>query len=149
MSGYATNQARGGRLRFRVNYGFFQLKPGNFAMKRMDDCVFCEGTGKCEECKGTGTKPLSVTGCPNCSGTGKCPECEGIGKSPFWVRPRDGSVLIYGLLCAAAFVACFGLMTVVRNRIFTIICNVVWLVLCGVLFSRSSQRKKAIPPSRF
>jgi hypothetical protein len=56
---------------------------------------------------------------------------------------------MYGLLWAAGFIVFFGLMAVVRSRIFAAISVVVWWVFWYVLFYRDSQRKKASPPSRF
>jgi len=128
-----------------------RLIANNAYMLRLGDCHFCEGSGKCEECSGTGTNPhinSRAPKCPHCAGTGTCPECGGSGKSPLG-RPRSGSVLKYGLLWAVGIIVFFGLLAVVKSRIFTAIGVVAWSVFWFVLFYRDSQRKKASPPSRF
>ncbi len=119
-------------------------------MRKLGECVFCDGSGKCEECSGTGINPhvsSSEAACPHCSGTGKCPECDGSGLSPIG-RPRKGSVLKYALFVVAVLIGLFALMTV-PNRVVSAIAVVVWFVLLGVLFRWDSQRRKSSPPSRF
>jgi hypothetical protein len=119
-------------------------------MRKFGDCVFCDGSGKCEECNGTGVNPhmrSSDAACPHCSGNGKCPECSGSGLSPIG-RPHKGSVVKYALLVVGVMLGLFALMTV-PNRIVATIAWVVWAVLLYALFHWDSQRKKSTPPSRF
>ncbi len=115
-------------------------------------CTFCEGSGKCEECRGTGINPhLNSTEpkCPHCSGNGSCPECEGSGKGPTHRREYKGNLLLYGILWASGLVAFFALLSLLKNP------WILWLLLLGwsafwyVLFYRDSQRRKPSPPSRF
>jgi hypothetical protein len=115
------------------------------------DCQFCEGSGKCEECNGTGTNPhldSATPKCAHCSGTGVCPECDGSGRSPL-AQPHKGSALKYGILWAAGIIGFFGLMAVVHNLLFTGIAMVAWTVFWYVLSHRDAQRKKPSPRSRF
>src|SRR5262249_8716130 len=118
------------------------------------ECGFCEGTGKCEECQGTGTNPhfnSEVPTCPHCSGTKLCPECEGTGKSPLG-RPRKGNILIYGLAVSAALIGLFGVIGIVANRVSMVLALVIWWGFLGflyVIFYRNARRKKPSPPSRF
>jgi hypothetical protein len=117
-------------------------------MKSLAACLFCDGTGKCEECRGTGTKPLSVSCCTHCSGTGDCPECEGSGKSSFWGRPRGVSVLIYGFLWAAGLVGFFGLMTLANRPFVKVICMVGWTVFWfGLFYYGTKGRNAALLPA--
>lgn len=109
------------------------------------DCVFCEGSGKCEECHGTGTNPhlnSSEPKCPHCSGDGICPECEGVGKAPMYRRKYKGNVLFYGLLWAAGLIAFFGLIFIARNRWIQVLLFICWNVFWYILFYRDSQRTK-------
>ncbi len=81
-------------------------------------CTFCEGSGKCEECHGTGINPhlnSSEPKCSHCSGIGVCPECEGTGKSPMRRRQYKGNLLLYGILWASGLVAFFALISVFQN----------------------------------
>lgn len=119
-------------------------------MRNLGECVFCGGSGKCEECNGTGINPhvSSVEGaCPHCSGSGKCPECSGSALSPIG-RPRKGSVLKYALLVVAALVGIFALMTF-PNRIVAATGVILWMAILYALFYWDGHRTKSIPPSRF
>lgn len=119
-------------------------------MRKLSDCAFCSGSGKCEECNGTGINPhlnSSDASCPHCSGSGKCPECNGAGLSPLG-RPRKGSILGYALLIVALLIGLFVLVSV-PNRVVDVIAVVVWMVLLYALFRWNSERKKPSPPSRF
>ena len=119
-------------------------------MGKLGDCAFCDGSGKCEECNGTGTNPhlsSSDPACPHCTGIGKCPECDGSGFAPIG-RPRKGSVLKYALVVAALFIGLFAL-DAVPNRVGIILAVVVWFAELYALFRWDSRRKKPSPPSRF
>jgi hypothetical protein len=112
-------------------------------MTNLGDCVFCKGTGKCEECGGSGVKPLDASACSHCSGTGACPECKGTGKSSYWRQRRPGNLLLYGVLWAAGLIGLFALMAI--SRFFMIIGMATWTAFLFVLFSRGSQRKQSSP----
>lgn len=51
-------------------------------------CIYCKGSGKCSECKGTGDGPIVYPpgggsyriNCDLCNGTGYCSYCQGQGK---------------------------------------------------------------------
>ena len=43
-------------------------------------CIFCEGSGKCKHCKGTGYYEGYSGGCPICKSSGKCIHCSGTGQ---------------------------------------------------------------------
>ena len=119
-------------------------------MRKLGDCLFCNGSGKCEECNGTGINPhvsSSDASCPHCSGSRKCPECDGSGLSPIG-RPRNGNVLKYSILIVALLMGLLALMAV-PNRIVAAIAMVVWVGLWYGLFSWNSKRRKSSPPSRF
>jgi len=57
------------------------------------DCAACGGSGKCYQCKGSGTRDgvgfddtghVNQTACTVCDGSGECPTCKGTGKvKPF------------------------------------------------------------------
>jgi hypothetical protein len=119
-------------------------------MPKLGDCLFCNGSGRCEECNGRGINPhvsSSDAVCPHCSGSRKCPECDGSGLSPIG-RPRKGNVLKYGTLIAALLIGLLALMSV-PNRIVAAIAGVVWVGLLYGLFSWNSKRRKSSPPSHF
>ena len=119
-------------------------------MRKFGDCLFCHGSGKCEECNGTGINPhlsSSDNTCPHCSASGKCPECSGSGLSPIG-RPHEGSVVRYALFIVAILIGLFALLAV-SSRIVTVIAMVVWIGLLYLLFSWDSKRRKPTPPSRF
>jgi len=119
-------------------------------MWKFGDCAFCNGSGKCEECEGTGTNPnfnSSVDVCPHCSASGKCPECGGSGLGPIG-RPREGSVLRYAFLVAATLVGVFALMTA-PSRVVKVIGFLVWMCLLWWVFSRNDKCRGPNPPSRF
>jgi len=46
---------------------------------KMDFCVMCNGTGKCQTCGGTG-RAADGSPCPNCLGRKSCYLCEGTGR---------------------------------------------------------------------
>jgi hypothetical protein len=114
------------------------------------DCTFCEGSGKCEECHGTGINPhlnSSEPKCSICSATGVCPECDGSGKGSLW-RPHKGSVLKYGIALAAGLIAFFSMFALLQNSWIIVLMLVGWTAFWYFLFYRDSQRKKSAPASR-
>ena len=114
------------------------------------NCTFCEGSGRCEECHGTGTNPHLNSPdpkCPHCSATGVCPECDGGGKAPIW-RSHKGNVLKYGIFWAAGLIVFFGALAVVANRWLSGLMLVAWTAFWYVIFYRDAQRKKSAPSSR-
>ncbi|MDO8725055.1 MAG: hypothetical protein Q7J35_03185 [Candidatus Methanoperedens sp.] len=55
------------------------------ARKRLSTCTACKGSGKCQNCHGTGKIPATLVElydkpCRLCGGTGKCHVCKGKGK---------------------------------------------------------------------
>ena len=119
-------------------------------MRNLGECLFCDGSGKCEECNGTGINPhlsSSDAACPHCSACGKCPECEGSGLSRIG-RPREGSILRYAIYVAAVLIGAFGLF-LVPNRIVNIVGLVAWFSLLYALLRWHEKRRKRSPPSRF
>jgi len=46
---------------------------------KMDFCIMCNGTGKCQTCGGTG-RAADGSPCPNCLGSKSCYLCEGTGR---------------------------------------------------------------------
>ena len=61
---------------------FTECKPCGGKGEYKQDCLSCDGYGKCAECEGTGLlkEGLGKLGdeCPDCEKTGDCPDCEGL-----------------------------------------------------------------------
>lgn len=52
--------------------------------REMKDCPACSGTGKCQNCNGTGYVGIPFLGgtCPRCKGNCNCKRCNGKGVVP-------------------------------------------------------------------
>ena len=131
-------------------------RPLELKMRFAGDCMFCEGSGKCEECHGAGIDPhlnSAEIKCSHCNSTGICPECEGTGKAASSRQQYKGNVLIYGALCAVGLIAFFALFAITNNRWVTVALLVIWQAILFIVFYRASQkdtqRRKPAPPSRF
>jgi hypothetical protein len=119
-------------------------------MRKFGDCAFCAGSGKCEECDGTGANPQfnsPESACPHCSTSGKCPECGGSGLSPIG-RFREGSVLKYAVFVVAVMAGVFALLSV-PSRIVSVTGSILWVCLCWGVFRWNGKRRGPSPPSRF
>lgn len=65
-----------------------EKSAGSTASSGKDDCMFCQGSGKCSECGGSGrvrnwvsgTREYVVQNCRSCSSTGQCFWCGGSGE---------------------------------------------------------------------
>ena len=107
------------------------------------DCQFCEGSGRCQECNGTGINIHLNTferACAQCSGSGICPECNGCGKDPLF-RPREGNVLIYGILVALG-VGALIVVTTFLWKVSGMIAVIFWSV-CSLVFFRLGGQKRS------
>ena len=110
------------------------------------DCTFCEGSGKCGECFGTGINPHlndASPKCPRCDATGVCPHCEGTGKTPMWRPSQSGSRLKYIFMWAAGlFVfSVLGGFTFVKYARAAALIPVAWSVAWYIAYRRSQNRK--------
>ena len=61
------------------NEGIVSSIEVKFDIEEQDDeeeiCSWCEGTGQCRECSGTGKEEDNSTDCAECDGTGECGSC--------------------------------------------------------------------------
>ena len=64
-------------------------------------CLFCQGSGKCGKCEGTGVRTIErwfprmgEIQCIACAGSGKCQLCSGKGRSDDCIKDRLGIVFL-------------------------------------------------------
>ena len=78
-----TNQSVSPSEYYPSNHGYKPvLRPGN-DVKYTTDCTYCNRTGICRDCGGTGRSnfdgALAAWGCQLCDKTGNCHKCQGKG----------------------------------------------------------------------
>jgi hypothetical protein len=109
-------------------------------------CARCEGTGRCPDCNGTGTRHLNSTDpkCPECSATGVCKECDGSGKSPIAMPLYRGSLLKQGILRAGVVIAVWWATSLFnKSRFYAVVVILIWTVSwCVVLYCNTKRHER-------
>lgn len=58
-------------------------------MSQKENCSTCNGSGKCQFCRGIGK--VDGRDCQICDGTGKCPRCRGRKTKPLYTFQIGGA----------------------------------------------------------